>query len=471
MEQKKLVTWNIAGNQIELAYNQVKSHMSEVIGYAFLETWRVEEVKWRPEGGKTIYQMLATKSHKKGRASGGIIVILANSVKPRCVTRGPHWIKILVDVNKQPLWWIVTYMPPLTVLKSHLTAFEDMIEKSKNFPVLITGDINARIGIFNNRSQTLASLFNLPLFFTRQSKDTIVNTRGRWLINLMLKLNLSPLNGTSKTDRNGEFTYVATQGQSTPDLTLFSVLNPPLIEDFEIANLVMSDHFPQMITIGPLQGEKQREQNLKYKLKYTITNIEQEEVTNEVNRVLENKVQGLTDEYNVQAQILRIFKTNKLLINPTNNKKTKYIPNWWDTEVKAAFKEVNKLLQEFRNENSVNSRVKYAEARRNWTKMKKKKKEKLQAANLQKLARAANSVVFWDLINQLIREKKVTERGTIPRTTWATWYAKLFEENNPIKEIWNGVGIFDPLVENNFTILELNKVLKKLKNKTSPGSF
>src|SRR5258705_7575706 len=63
--QIKLLTWNIAANQLDTSYNLAKGFAHEIEGYAFLETWREDEIKWRPNEVMSLFQISATRIHMK----------------------------------------------------------------------------------------------------------------------------------------------------------------------------------------------------------------------------------------------------------------------------------------------------------------------------------------------------------------------------------------------------------------------
>src|SRR5258705_6454701 len=109
--------------------------------------------------------------------------------------------------------WIIAYLPPQLNDKTVLSNFEELINSNKSLPTLINGDLNARIGEFSNITANLLRISNLPLYSKRRSKDKTENVRGKWFKKMMLDNDLTPLNGTKKSDANGEITYVAAMGQ------------------------------------------------------------------------------------------------------------------------------------------------------------------------------------------------------------------------------------------------------------------
>jgi len=77
-------------------------------------------------------------------------------------------------------------------------------------PLLLVGDFNARIGIFDNfRIPDIAgNWWQEP----RCSKDSILNARGKCLISCITQNDLIVLNGCTLSDLAGEFTFVNRNG-------------------------------------------------------------------------------------------------------------------------------------------------------------------------------------------------------------------------------------------------------------------
>lgn len=88
--------------------------------------------------------------------------------------------------------------------------------------VIIMGDINVRIGeeqqITDSHIIRYASIND-----TRKSKDKILNSNGKKFLTFCNNYGLLILNGRTRGDENGEFTFVCNIGTSVNDLCAASV--------------------------------------------------------------------------------------------------------------------------------------------------------------------------------------------------------------------------------------------------------
>src|SRR5258705_8949148 len=137
-----------------------------------------------------VFQVPATRTFAKGRASGGTIALINKSLCPKLIEHSPDFLKIRVTILGKKMWWIVAYLPPQLNQKSRLVEFEKMICGLHTYPVVLMGDLNARIGDFSNGLTQLVKASGLPISKSRNTKDKARNTRGRWLIKLMELTNL-----------------------------------------------------------------------------------------------------------------------------------------------------------------------------------------------------------------------------------------------------------------------------------------
>ena len=77
--------------------------------------------------------------------------------------------------------------------------------------IMIIGDLIARIG--EEQTVELSGIRK-----SRSSSDKVINAKGLALLNLLQVYNLRIVNGTTKSDQNGEFTFLNRNGQSVIDL-------------------------------------------------------------------------------------------------------------------------------------------------------------------------------------------------------------------------------------------------------------
>jgi hypothetical protein len=125
---------------------------------------------------------------------------------------------------------ILGYFPP-----NSATCFEDVMRSVNPYSqVILMGDLNSRIGIFNNT----VSKYN------RHSKDSTINKRGKSLINYLMTTDLIVLNGCTKSDQNGDLTFINKNGSSVIDLCIVSNSITANDIDFRVLDDNGSCHFP-----------------------------------------------------------------------------------------------------------------------------------------------------------------------------------------------------------------------------------
>ena len=119
----------------------------------------------------------------------------------------------------------------------------DYVNTSNLENIMIIGDLNARIGKYQNPStENIPS--NDALNVTRNSKDDIFNRNGKKIMDFFEDFGLFVLNGTSKGDSSGEFTFISGQGQSVIDIAAISMEWVNVYKDFKVEIENFSAHLP-----------------------------------------------------------------------------------------------------------------------------------------------------------------------------------------------------------------------------------
>ncbi|RZF32660.1 hypothetical protein LSTR_LSTR004088 [Laodelphax striatellus] len=98
------------------------------------------------------------------------------------------------------------------------------------------GDLNGRISCEQKIPRHIIPDQHCLIRLDRNSKDNIMNRNGSRLITLLNELNMIILNGRTKGDNQGEFTYVGGQGSSVIDVCAASCSSLQLISDFKVDN-------------------------------------------------------------------------------------------------------------------------------------------------------------------------------------------------------------------------------------------
>jgi retrotransposon-encoded endonuclease len=198
------------------------------------------------------------------------------------------------------------------------------------------GDLNARIGKFSDNNLNC-----------RQSKDKVINARGKSLINLVKQYNLIIMNGNSKKDKSGDFTFINRNGSSVIDVCLTN-LNTKLHKlNFSVGISDHSCHFPISLDIN-IQINKPMELN----------RVEWD--TNKCERYrddLDNLLQGHETDF-IPIELFQKYMLHSITTNDmfktrilSTNRANVYSPRWFDTKCIEAKKVKNKALRTFRTSN------------------------------------------------------------------------------------------------------------------------
>lgn len=128
-----------------------------------------------------------------------------------------------------------------TLLTFH-NVLSELVSQNCDSPILIFGDLNARIGSANQIDDNI--MLNEKIYSSRISLDSIENPRGRKLVKDLEDLEFLILNGRSLGDRPAQFTFCGPNGRSVIDLGCVNYHAMQLVDDFRVVtDINLSDHF------------------------------------------------------------------------------------------------------------------------------------------------------------------------------------------------------------------------------------
>ena len=239
----------------------------DIIG--FVETWLHDDsdcINMFP--GFKIFSYFRPKAHKKGRHSGGVTVLIKNEFAKgvkRVYNNCYDMIFLLLDgkffnVDKHTLVGFIYMSPENASVYNNQNydpwfQIENVIIKCKsdfNDPnILLMGDLNARTGIDSDFIENDTNMF-IPVpdnydtddVLHRKSKDHIVNNFGRKMLDFCKATGMRVLNGRTKADEEGQFTFVSHTGKSVVDYAISSVQSLYTIMSFTVECNPESDHMP-----------------------------------------------------------------------------------------------------------------------------------------------------------------------------------------------------------------------------------
>lgn len=200
----------------------------------FVETWISDKAFKLPNlfNEYEMYVSEAIKTHTRGRASGGIMILIHKNLSESVLIEiSRYWLFVGIKINKLFLIIGTIYLPPLCDIETCLEQLHFILVKIHNkFPegyIVLYGDFNCRVGNLNTLEDDVFE--NTSLYGLRTVMDSYINRRGKLLAELMETLGFFLCNGRSITDRPANFTYVSKIGKSTIDLVW---INEPLFTTF-----------------------------------------------------------------------------------------------------------------------------------------------------------------------------------------------------------------------------------------------
>ncbi|UYV83557.1 hypothetical protein LAZ67_23001454 [Cordylochernes scorpioides] len=258
-DDTQVLCWNVNGLERMLLQFDLFTHLEKCSIFALTETWKDQHLKNKPTGFH-LYESLAQRDHKKGRSSGEIIVVIRETIKDKIERTEieKQWIMICLRLDgEMRVCMIFAYLPPNEHYLTNCKNLLDQIERKivEGYEVLLAGDLNTRTGAMGILHNTLY----LPCYLTtrRTSKDPVISTHSEQFIDRLDNNTLTILNGRTRGDRCGNYTYISARGSSVVDYCIVSHGLLGYVHDLYIEGLPHSDHLPLIIKMDMSWGPKQ----------------------------------------------------------------------------------------------------------------------------------------------------------------------------------------------------------------------
>lgn len=402
-----------------------------------------------------IIQSEAIKINKKGRASSGLIIFYKKDVTLiKELYSSKDWIFIKIKVNNIIIIYGLVYLSPLLDNKICTQLYNILLDlEIHNVPIIINGDFNARLGKFQNDIYFSTMYLNK----SRECLDNIVNQRGKIFINLINDLNLILLNGRSKRDFNGDYTFISTNGASCIDFSLINHLGINLIYDFYVDNNIESNHFPicTILNLNNLKPEIKQDTSIKWIGKYK----------DKFNNSLKNKIISKECFINL-SEFLEYVNSSALEANMISTNTGNNHQPWFNKDCKQAKREciiARKLAKSVKWEKP--KRDHYILLRTLYKNLVNKSKSSYWKSRINLINNSTNPNEFWLLYKKLNYCSSTS--NCIENRKWVEFYNNTL----PIRELDNTL-YFGPDIEyfaRPFSLYELDYVIKKVKNGKAPG--
>ena len=350
----------------------------------------------------------ATKLSENGRPSGGVIVLVKKKVtKFLCIEHIAHKFKNIVclkmnlsniNANIGDTFFISTYLPPqnspfydFLSIENGFCHLEDFISylylNFSNFEIILSGDLNARIKDMQpvsdcdyfTRFTDNSFFFDLTEYFTRKSKDLVLNTYGRYLYEFCHNYDLFILNGFCKSDLAGNFTFTSPNGQSVIDYFIVSQNILQCDIDLKVIANITSWHLPLVFSLNfscKCQDTLLESPDIENAKRIVWDDNLSNDYMSNVNKLLnDNVIASLSDGVfsninNVVSSLSRTLLESADFMSRTfyNNSNMLSVKNsWFDHECLQMKRNVNKLLKISQNNQSTFNRQQYINKRNEYS--------------------------------------------------------------------------------------------------------
>jgi exonuclease III len=478
MEQSylKIIFWNCHG--INNLYNLDSTQRKIFNSYSIVclcETWSLNTPDIIPifEGYKVIKQD-AIRNNNSGRASGGLIILIKNTIKSYVMEINDFFIFVVIEgLNFKVLIGNI-YLKPCSVrdglkeLKNFLSKFDEV---DGSMPIILGGDFNCRIGNLNQSFD--GDIFNFAyLLQERVAHDRLLNMNGRKLIDIMESNLFFVVNGRSISDSPGNYTFTNANGSSTVDFVWVNLDGVDCIIDMEVRDFVLlSDHLPVSVVTNFMLSEKclsgstdkfkekliwkERSERQFETFMQSSNRLELIKYENDSSRLYLNLVNAIKESAAASGMIIR-YRGDIIFKNKP----------WFDFECNILKRDVRRLYRLAKSKHFERDSVnKYLAEKSKYRNMLRTKKIDYNNKLRENLCRVNNPREFWRAVNFF--KDKCPNQNYINMETWVSFLRNKYHD--VVAELKFFQDARHPFLDREIDIVEFEKALKNSKSRKSPG--
>ena len=414
-----------------------------------------------------LYWEDATKLSRMGRPSrGGLYGFrkhLQSSFEMKFVNLNST-VTLFAKFNDTNLHFIPCYLNSAT-WANDFDKLKCTINHIKDVPFCIIGDLNCRVA--NNQKLEKSIVDNYPLItIERNSKDKILDSKGRQLLSFLDDCGGIILNGRVISDSAGEKTFCGVMGSSVIDYCICSYDLLKCITEFRIDSKPFSDHMPLSIKFCVVEDKSTKAISLPPKIPWVQKNCEQ--YRNQLSNLV--SVTYLQSEISIQEKLDVCIDKIKCASIKYQVKKH-FVPrnDWFDAKCENFRQRMLKSLDTYRDTGLDVDRIRYTQNRSKYTKLCDEKKLDKKIANINKLNTVKNSAEWWKLAN-FLRKNTPKVGNNLSSSDFYNYFKSLLCDSNSTQQLqWCSDFRIDPFLDSPFELRELGIVLKTLKTGKAPG--
>jgi len=389
--------WNIEGLKRKLEISSFTEFVSSYDVIGLVETWAGQnDVFTFP--GYTQFSKTRPKPAGAFRNSGGLLLLVRDHLASSCVIQTDYsatdniiWMKVInTDMNNSPLFLALVYFTPVNSSVHSTEPVFDLLESDitqikADHPgchIVLMGDLNARTG--NGSIHDFIDnddISHLPIddelnyiedadFIARVSQDSVINKRGRQLLELCQQTGLRICNGRIGDDAGcGRITCTANEGKSVVDYVLATQHTFPYFHSFQVCDQVESSHMPVSFTFYSNFVYSDLDENLAPKHRFVwnddfknvyLCNWNGIPTTSLVDFYSQITNQNIDSAVSLFVNMMKTCaSTCEKITRSRRHKATSKGDNWYDSECRAARATARSWLRAFHSSNSKHDRHQY----------------------------------------------------------------------------------------------------------------
>jgi len=412
----------------------------------------------------------ARKEKRKGRAKGGMLLGKRRgwgNVGEKDWWKGEEGL-MLVGIQEAGEKWIIMSVYnswEWKELERKITRWLDELEDWEDRIVIIGGDWNVRTGELGNIKEA---------GIVRKSRDKTVGNGGRNFVEWVQNRGWYILNGTSKGDWEGEFTYVGARGSSVIDYIIVNEKAYDKVLEFKIEDRVDSDHMPLRLKMRKKEEEDRREEkgeeDEEKKAKYIEKIMWDEEAIDKFRERTEKLTPTWEEEPRSMEEYWQWMK--KVALGAMEKRKFKIrrrkvgYKDWWDRECSRKKRGVRREYNLWRKGKS--NLKKFIEVKKKYRELlvekqrERREKEEKELKNIKKEAEA------WNYINRK-RGKKRFIGNNIKKEEWKNHFRNLLGGDERKDEVGRNQNEWSNQENEELQEKEIWEVIRKMKRNKAAG--
>lgn len=420
--------------------------------------------------GYELFWTPATRVSNYGRAIGGCVLgvkKMLSKMNFKYSFINLHNITIInIKINSSIINLIPLYMRS-AVWNDEFKNINLLFTENNIVNPVIIGDLNVRIGLLQREIDDLIQT-NFPAGTEeRKSKDIFINEKGRQFVQLCYDHGLVIMNGRTKGDIEGEFTFSSEAGKSVNDICAVSQELLKNVDKFCVENHLWSDHFPIVLTL---------------KIKTNISNSItakllpklhwREDYKSKYQAVVKNVLQSTKTqqdkEYMSFGELTEVIKNSYGKIYK-NGFKVPQKQKWFTIKCYNARNTSFKRLQEYRNNGSNENKDKYLKANKKYKEVCREAQQSYSQKLVEKIESVQTSKDWWKIAKEIRNDDLPTELA-IQAEDFRIYFKQLL---NPIQNIvemqyaYFYTSNYD--LDKIISVSEIKQVLSKTKTNKAPG--